>query len=887
MKKTIQPFLLVLVLLLNVCFAIAQQRKTYSGTVRDEAGNALPGITIQVKGTKTFASTDANGAFSIGTTVANPKLVITGVGFAPQELDALDNLSVTMAIAANELNEVVVTGFGTKKSTRNLVYAVQEVKGDELARAGAVNVVNNLQGKVAGVMVNQGAGGPSSSSRIRIRGNTSISSNNTMPLVVIDGILIQPGVSGADSWGDARDFGNQMKNLNPDDYESMTVLKGSAASALYGSQAQNGVIIITTKKGKARPGLGVDFSQTNTWEKVWRIPAMQNVFGGGINPFFDKAPDGSDAILNNAYSPYYSFGPRMDGRIITDADGVKRPYSPNNLMDLFQTGQISNTNVAVEGGSDKTTVRFSYTNTYNTSIQPRNSFGRQNFNLRATQKIGKLITMDASVTYAASKSRNPLLQGGNSNPLFRFAFSNSRNLPLDYVLNNYISPQGGANIVNPYLRTANLGPLWQMYQVDVTQRENTILANLDLTAQIRPWLTFLVRSNINSVDVNREQKQPGSGPGFANGSVASGFYSTFLSNSKDARIQALLSANRKLGEDFNWSATIGGETQRGLGGRQIFSQSNGGLRIPGIYTLANSINAASTEARVFPQRRLDAVYAYGDITWRNMLTLNASLRNDWNSTLTYPDGTGNYSYLYPSVGLSWIFTEMLKDGDKLPWLNFGKLRASLGYTGAGTQIFATTTGNYGLIGNYTDPSGAILPRYGFPGFGLGNLDLKPERTREYEFGGEFRMFNNRVRLDVAYYRKNTFNQILNLSAPSESGINSRQINAGNVQNQGIEAVLSGTIVRTKKLEYTTTINFSRNRNKVIDLYPGVDQVELDLAFGADVRSVARAGKDYGTIITNYAYATDAQGRRVLNQDGQFIRSGSYGQGFKEIGQQYS
>lgn len=878
--ETLRRFLLLVFLCAGSLLAMAQQKRTYSGTVRDDAGNPLPGITVQVKGTNTFATTDVNGAYSLSTANANPKLIFTGVGFATQELDPETASNVAMVVKTNELNEVVVTGFGQKKATRNLAYAVQEVKGADIARAGQVNIVNSLQGKVAGVMINQGAGGPSSSSRIRIRGNASLS-GNTMPLVVIDGVLLQPGVSGADSWGDARDFGNQMKNLNPDDYESVTVLKGSAASALYGSQALNGVILITTKKGRERPGLGVSVSQTNTIEQVWRTPAMQNRFGAGTAPFFGRAADGSDALLLQDNNQFYSFGPEMDGRIVTDFDGVKRPFVANNLKSLFRTGKISNTNVAVEGGTDKTTFRFSYTNTTNEAIQPTNKFTRNNFNLRATQKVGKLITMDASVSYANSNSINPLLQGGNSNPLFRFAFSNVRNLPLDYVLNNYLHPDGGSNIIQPYLRGANIGPLWNLYQVRINQREDQLLANLDITAKIRPWLTALVRSNINSINIQRENRTPGDGRGFGVGPNFQGAYSLFQSNGKDARVQALLTANRKIGEDIDYSVTVGGETQRGLGGRQQSSNTNGGLRIPRVYNLANSINAATTTAGVLPQSRLDAVYGYGDITWRDMVTLTASLRNDWTSTLTYPDGSGNYSYLYPSVGASFVFTELMKD--KAKWLNFGKFRASLGYTGAGTGIFATTFGNYALLENFINPAGTAVPRYGLPNYGLGNLDLKPQRAREFEFGLDARMFDNRIRLDVAYYKKNTFNQVLFLPAPSESGSNQRQINAGNIQNAGIEAVLTATIVRKKDFEYSTTINYTRNRNKVLELAEGVDQVELDLAFGADVRSVARVGKDYGTIITNFAYATNDAGQRVLNAAGQFIRSGSYGQGFKEVG----
>jgi iron complex outermembrane receptor protein len=882
MKKLKQSLLLLLLFSLTVAFAMAQQRKTYSGTVRDDAGNPVSGVTVQIKGTKSYAVTDANGLFTISTTAASAKLIFSGVSFNSKELDASESMNVSLETKRNELNEVVVTGFGSRKNTRNLTYSIQEVKGGDVARAGQVNVINSLQGKVAGVMINQGAGGPSSSSRIRIRGNASLS-GNTMPLVVIDGILIQPGVSGADSWGDARDFGNQMKNLNPDDYESVTVLKGTAASALYGSQALNGVLLITTKKGRTRPGLGVSLSQTNTFEQVWRIPAMQNEFGGGINPYFDKAPDGSDAILNNSTSPYYSFGPRLDGRMVTDADGVKRPYVANDLMSLFRTGRMNNTNIAVEGGSNNTTFRFSYTKTKNEAIQPTNEFNRDNFNIRATQKLGKFVTMDASVAMAMSNSQNPLLQGGNSNPLFRFAFSNSRNLPLDYVLNNYLSPNGGSNIVAPYLRGSVIGPLWQLYQVKINQKENQILANLDMNIQVTPWLTAMIRSNMNSLFVERENRTPGDGPNFANGPNATGAYSLFQSNSRDARVQALLTASRKIGTDIDYNVTVGGETQRGLGGRNQSSSTSGGLRIPRIYSIANSINAATTSAGIFPQSRLDAMYAYGDITWKDMLTVNGSVRSDWTSTLTYPDGSGDYQYFYPSIGTSFAFSELLQKKNKANWLTFGKFRASLGYTGAGTGIFATTSGNYSLLGTPLIANGTAFPQYGWPGYGLGNLALRPQRAREWEFGVDLRMLDNRIRLDVAYYKKNTFNQVLSVGAPAESGVSGRQVNAGNIQNQGIEAVLSATIVRKKDFEYTTTFNFSRNRNKVISLIDGVSQVGLDLAFGADVQSVARAGRDYGTIITNYAYATNDKGQRVLNANGQFIRSGSYGQGFKEIG----
>ncbi|MES2645896.1 MAG: SusC/RagA family TonB-linked outer membrane protein [Bacteroidota bacterium] len=886
MKKATTYLLPLLLLCMWSGVTFAQQKKVVSGTVTDSSGLAIPGVTIQVKGTKTATAADAQGAFRISLPTADATLVFTSIGYKSREFYVGDKdfIAVQLLNESSQLNEVVVTGFGTRTNLKKVAYAIQSVQGDELARAGTVNVVNSLQGKVSGVMINQGAGGPSSSSRIRIRGNSNIS-GGTMPLFVIDGVLIQPGATGADSWGDNRDFGNQLKNLNPDDYETLTVLKGSAASALYGSQALNGVILITTKKGKNRPGLGVTVNHTTTWNKVFKLPDFQNEYGGGDKGVFAKTADGKDMIPNNDFAPYYSFGPKFDGRMIVDADGKTRPYVANNMKDLYQTGLLNNTNVAVEGGSDKTTVRFSYTKTSQTGIVSTNKFDRNSFALRATQKVGKLINMDFSINYAISDSKNPMQQGGQGSLLYRLAYSNSRGFPIDELFNNYIDPVNGGRVQrSPYLRGSVTDDMWTIYQTNVSQKENNLLANLDVTANITSWLNVLVRANINSIDINQEYKERGDGAGFNSSSY--GRYQLYNSSQKNGRLQGLLNAHKKFGEDFDLSASAGGETQRGLGGSQLSSTTSGGFRLPDIYALSNSKNAAVVNGNSgrYPQSRLDAVYAYGDITWKNMLTLTGSFRNDWTSTLTYPDGHGDYSYYYPSVGLSWIFTEMMSKNLKFDWMSFGKLRASYGETGGGTDIYTTSTGNYQLTGTFTDANGTPLPRYGFQSNSLGNLNLKPKKAKEYEFGADLRFVDNRVRLDVAVYKKNTYNEIIQLGAPVESGVDSRVINAGNIQNKGIEVLLSAVAVKKKFLQWTSTVNFSSNRNKIVELYPGVESRDLDLAFGADVRSVAKVGSDFGTIVTSYAYARDPQtGQKLLQQNGTYWRSGAYGQGEKELG----
>ncbi|MDB5276213.1 SusC/RagA family TonB-linked outer membrane protein [Ferruginibacter paludis] len=884
MKKTISHLLPLLLLCICCGTVLGQQRKTITGSVRDSAGNAIPGVSINLSGTKSNAAADSRGNFKISVPVSDAVLIFSSVGYTTKQVNVgkEDYLTVELSGAVGKLNEVVITGFGTRTSSLKVPYAIQSVGGAELARAGTVNVVNSLQGKIAGVMVNQGAGGPSSSSRIRIRGNSSLS-GNTMPLYVIDGVLIQPGASGADSWGDNRDFGNQMKNLNPDDYESMTVLKGSAASALYGSQALSGVILITTKKGKARPGLGVTLNQTTTWNKVYRLPDFQNEYGGGNSPTFAKNSDGKDIIPNDDYAPYYSFGPKFAGQTVIDADGVTRVYKPNNMKDLYQTGLINNTNVSVEGGNDKTTVRFSYTKSAEQGIVSTNKFDRNSFALRATQKVGKLINMDFSINYAATVSKNPMQQGGQGSLLYRLAYSNSRNFPIDNLFANYIDAVNGGRVQkSPYLRGSITDDMWSIYQTNVAQKENSLLANLDITANITPWLSLLMRGNVNSYDVNQETKERGDGAGFNSNNF--GRYALYTSNRKDARLQALLTATRKITNNLEFSLSAGGETQRGLGGTQLSANTNGGFKNADIFALSNSKNALDVSGGKYPQSRLDALYTYGDITWKEMLTLSGSFRSDWNSTLTYPDGHGTYVYNYPSIGASWLFTELLKDKKQFDFLSFGKLRASYGITGAGTGIYTTSSGNYVLNGNYTDLGATSVPRYGFQSNSLGNLNLVPLRAFETEIGVDLRFFNNRLRIDVAAYKKNTKNETIQLNAPPESGIDSRLINAGNIQNKGVEILLSGVPVRTKHFEWTTTVNFTRNRNKIIALYPGTDSRDLDLAFGNDVRSVAKVGEDFGTIVSTYAYARDPQtNQKLLQQDGTYWRSGAYGQGEKILG----
>ncbi|HEY9048898.1 MAG TPA: SusC/RagA family TonB-linked outer membrane protein [Ohtaekwangia sp.] len=907
MKKRLQ--LLSVVLLLTAMSAFAQ---TVTGRVTAMQDNsALPGVSVILKGTTTGTTTDADGNYSISIgNSSNPVLAFSFIGFTTQEVPVGSQtvVDVIMKEDAEQLSEVVITGFGEKKDVGKVAYAVQEVKGGDLSRANNANVVNALQGKVAGVMIDQGTGGPMSSSRIRIRGNSSLS-NNTQPLIVLDGVLIRPTVTGADSWGAAQDNGNIMKNINPDNIESMSVLKGSAASALYGSDALNGVIIITTKKGTTRKGIGVTYNHTSSFESAYKFIDVQNEFGAGVSPTFTKDTDGVDKVdmgVTSQGTPnrYYSYGPKLDGHMVRDADGRMINWKANDPLSFYQTGKFINHNIVLEGGTDRGSIRASYSHLNNSTIMPGGTeMVRNNFNVHATQKISSVFDVDVSVDYTNNDIDNPIRQGGNFNPVFRMVYYRPRTLDMDYWMDNYIDPvKGGAKTgtADPYGLSS--GFLWDTFQDHTYRNESVFRGNIDLTTHIRPWLNLMVRANFQDEVYKDKRSRLGSSTLFAGG-----LYNEATSDNKQYRIQSLLTANKQLGQDFYLSMTIGGETNRLYGGRyyKAFTRASDGsnsspsLRVPGIFSLTNSSNGIGIETRLNPSRLKNAIYAYGDLTYKDQLTLNLSYRTDYSSTLAYSNGTGDWSYSYPAAGLAWTFTETFKT---LPaWLTFGKLRSNFGITGGDTDPWKINeTGSYENKTDYISPDGTVSYA-GFKDNTLPNKSLKNRQAREWEIGADLRFLDNRIGLDIAYYNKISKNEIFSLPTASESGVSSRIVNGGKIQNKGIEIILRATPIKTTALDWTTTFNFTRNRNKVLALVEGVTSQQLSLAFGADVYSLAKPGLAYATIATPYGYATyqkkdaagnpidsPSNGKHVIGSASgatgyTFLRSGAYGQGDKIVG----
>ncbi|MDQ6843570.1 MAG: SusC/RagA family TonB-linked outer membrane protein [Bacteroidota bacterium] len=882
---------------------LAQGQKTITGTLRDEAtGNPIPSATVSIKGTKQAVGTDANGNFRLHTNSANPVLIFTSVGYEPQQIpyNGSDVVSVSLKSKNSALTEVVVTAFGQRQNTSKLPYASQQIGAKELATAPSPNVLNSLQGKLSGVRIDQGTGGAGSSSRIRIRGNTSLSGNQS-PLFVIDGVLIKPDVTGPETWADNNnaDFGNVLKNINEDDIESVSVLKGSAASALYGSGAQNGVVLITTKKGRAGNGLGVSFNITQMWDKVYAVPDLQYEYGGGISSTFAKDASGND-VVDPDNGPFYDFGPKLDGHMVKDLDGRMRPWSPYKVIDFFQTGSQTDYNVAVQGATDRSSFRASYSKNLTDGIIPNGAkFDRDNFSIRGTQKIGKIFDIDATITYAQTSNKNPIRQVSNYNPIFRFNYYRANTTDWNYYINNYQDKVNGGRIRganDPY----NVGLfLWTTFQNNQYSNEDNLRANIDLTTHLTPWLSLLTRGNLFNYNTKIEKKYLGDGAGFTNG-----YYGLSTTVYKSYRLQALLTASKQLTSDLQGSITLGAETNKDKVGDVLNANTNNGLSAsnPYYFSLANSIGPVSVQQGYRPSKLTDAIYTYGDITWRDMLTLTYSVRNDYNSSLALANGSGNYTFVYPSVGASFLFGNLLKDKPQFNFLSFGQLRASYGVTGKDYDPWKLNqVGNYSIGGSDMVVNNGlgttILPHSGFTSAILPNKNLKNEKTKEYEFGTNLRFFDNRLGIDFTYYTKSTYNQILELPVPPEIGGNSALFNVGQIRNRGIEILLNATPVRTKDFSWNFNVNFTRNHNTVVSLANGVASYSLLNAFGADVRAVAQPGKEYGAVYTTYGFAyyqaVDANGNPVANpsngkrvlgnapngSDGYtFLRSGDYAPG---------
>ena len=860
-----------------------QQQETCTGIVKDATGETVIGASVIVKGTTNGTITGIDGDFTLSNVKKGDIIQISFVGYQTVEIPFKGQpINVTLKDDTQTLEEVVVTALGLKREEKALGYAVTEVKGEALKAANTISPVAALQGKVAGVEISGSDGGLFGSTKIQIRGASTLGSNN-QPIYVVDGVILDNGVSGNTTadWGqggdnNANDYGNELKNLNPDDFETVSVLKGAAATALYGSRGLNGAVVITTKSGKGAQGLGISVSQTFGIDHAFKTGDIQTLYGPGYVPGWqDSDKNGSiwdpfqfaidqngDRTLVGAAN--YGFGPRYDGSQIRNYDGNWTTYSPrkNNMLDLYKLGFNTNTNVSIRGGNDKTTfyTSFSYKNAKSTT--ENNTFERYSMLLKATHKLNDWVDVAASVSFANSKPRNAQLNAGEM-----FVDGNGKVLtPLfdvNYFRDKYLGEHGGiastsyGDLYGSVPSTAK-SYFFKLDNFDYVRKETVVRPTFEVNIKMTDWLKFKADANMNRYYTSVEDKQLGSG--YAN---EGGFYGLTEDVKEQFTVGGTFTASKQI-KDFS----VGGFARfeyYNTSSRHSKVSTDGGMVVPGQWFVENSKKTKLSEAYISGSKRIiSAIFAL-NLGWKNQLYLDITGRNDWSSSLVYANRTGNYSYFYPSVSGSWLINETFRES--MPsWINLAKLRASWAQVGNDTDPYTVNqTYNFGTMemydGNIYTNSLDMLMKI---------ADLKPERKNSWEVGLDLRTFNNRLNLDVTYYKENTTDQIMKIDVPAISGVNQQLVNAGNIQNSGIEIALNTTPFKNKDWQWDLDFTYTRNRSKIVELHPNVaNYITLSgfvNAYDYHIGSVAKVGEAYGTLMSDVTQAYNEKGQPLLEWD---------------------
>jgi TonB-linked SusC/RagA family outer membrane protein len=778
--------------------SIQQQAITVTGTVVDETGEPLPSVNILIKGTTTGVISDIDGKYSISVPNSSAVLVYSFLGYVNIEKTVGDQRTINVAMAEDShmLNDVVVTALGIVKKEKSLTYSTQIVDGQELTRAKDPNMINSLAGKTAGVQITKSASGLGGSSRVIIRGSRSVSGSN-QPLYVIDGVPINSSSNsavatsiGGNNDSGNRDSGDGISDLNPDDIESMNILKGPAAAALYGASAANGVIVITTKKGKAGR-TDIAFTSNTTWEKAtYGIPEFQNNYGG-----------------------------------VTTSWGDKISGSPDYVSDFFKTGITTINSLTVSTGSEAMQAYFSYSNTHGTGVIEGSQLDKHNLNFRETANFfDKKLTLDANVSLMYQEGKNRQSPGGYyMNPLvglYRFPRGGVQGAPagqgsFDYYKENYQIMDAGRNLYTQNWYTAVSGgweqnPYWLINKTPNEDNRYRTLANLNLSYKITKALTIAARGNADFLTKNYEMKMY-AGVDNALSGGNNGRY--IVDESNDLTLYGdLMLTYQQTFNDISVNASIGASVKDNSGKSMGLDSYPSGLYNPNIFAINNiNLNAGSQSLGKYHDQE-QAVFFAGQVGFRDWVFLDVTARNDWTSTLAFTDYQEK-GFFYPSVGLTYVVNESLQ----LPeWISLGKVRGAWSKVGNGLPRYRSNPTNSVSRG------GTISYNTTAP-----FSELKPEMTTSIEAGTEWRLFNSRVEFDFTYYKTNTRNQMFSLSAPSGSKYTTYYVNAGNIQNTGVEIVLGGSPIWTGDFRWKTSINFAQNKNKVLELAEGLDR----FAFG--------------------------------------------------------
>jgi TonB-linked SusC/RagA family outer membrane protein len=837
MNKQLQ---ILLLLLFGLQAAYAQDTKITGVITSKSDAQRIPGAVIAVKGTSRGVQADVDGKYSI-TAAATDTLHITFIGFSPVDRVVGNNKVINIGLESTEskLNEVVVTALGISREKRSLGYAVQELKSKDIAEAKETNLVNALAGKIAGVTVTNSQGNLGSS-RIIIRGETSIAGNN-QPLFVIDGVPVDNSQLGI---GSGRDFANAIADINPDDIESVNVLKGPNAAALYGSRASAGVLVIKTKTGRNEKGLGITVNSGATFESLLVLPKYQNSYGQGAGGQFSYV-DGKGGGLNDGVDE--SWGPKMDGRLIKQffSNGEAVPFvaHPDNVKDFYKTGYTLNNGLSVGGSNEKMDYRFSYNNTKQTGIMPNTGITRNTFTINNTYRITPKLTLSTFADYTRAGADNlPGVDGkrGNSATLQFIWFGRQVDTRL---LRNYKAPDGtDFNWNHSYYSN----PYWLQYENTVGQARNRFLGNARLSYQVLPWLSANVRIGTDSYNDKRKYKVAYYTNGTPFGSYTEDNYVVTETNA-----EATLNANKKISRDFNIDGLVGGNIRTNQF-EQNYQQAPK-LAVKDVYTLNNSRDPLVSTS-YFSRLKVYSAFASAQLSFRDYAFLNVTARNDWSSTLP----VNNNSYFYPSVNASVVLSDALHISG--PVLSLLKVRGGWAQVGKDTDPYrsANTYPFSPLFGSY--PLETVNDKYY-------SSDLKPEITRSTEVGVEAAFLNNRIRTDVTYYTSSSKNQILLADVSPTTGSLQRQLNGGQIDNHGVEVTLGLTPISTASgFRWDVNFNYARNVSKVIELDNEGLLNDYVLGSSGNIQVLASKGKRYGALYGK-AYKRNDKGEILVNPAG--------------------
>jgi TonB-linked SusC/RagA family outer membrane protein len=852
-QKLMKQILLVIALVLLGSFGAIAQNRPVSGVVMDTENKAISSATIKVKGKSISVITDAEGKFEMMVPAGEVTLSISSIGYMSKAVKVASDdskISVALAQSVENLKDVVVTSFGVKKQRKSLGYAVGEIKGDELTKNKEINLGNALQGKIAGVNVSAPATGPSGSSRVVIRGATSASGLN-QPLYVVDGIPIDNNQQGnAGMWGGA-DKGDGMSSFNPDDIASLSVLKGSAASALYGYRGSNGVILITTKKGRAGKGIGVDFSTNSTFNTPVNLLKWQDQYGAGapVNGVATRFSDLQE--LRDSY--YFAWGDKYDGTNSLSIDGQNRPYQAygqDNVDNFYRTGYSFSNTLAVSGGNDTTNFRLSFGNTKDESIMPGTNFGRNNFALSLNSTPNEKISVEANAQYVSEKSHNrPYLNDSPRNASFPTTFmtpgTDIRWLSNPYDENGGESDYLGANVyhTNPYFAAA------ETLNEDLRKRFiGSAKVNYNITEKV------YAKAVIGIDDINYEYTEiEPTGINYNPG----GSIENRIENRTEVNGSAYLGYKGNLAKDLSLDAFVGANRQHNrFSGLKIKGNN---FIVPFEYFYGNTMPDKSEV--LFSESEVNSLFYSADLGYKNYLFLNLTGREDWFSTLD----PSNNSTFYPSVSTSFIYSEVI---DLPKWMSYGKFRAGWGNVGGALPDAYALALTYSAPDGQTDALGQ--PILGVNGETVPNKNLQPYNVSTIEFGFENTFFNNRISTDLTFYSKRTTNDITDADISQSSGYRTTKINVGEILNQGVEFAINAKAVKTDNFTWNIGYNFAYNESEVINLSDQIKTKSLEGNRDARASVVLEKGQPFG-VIKAYDYLRDASGNIVIGSNGKFMR----------------